>query len=215
MMVANSYDVMFILSILFIISGEIYMTRYTKRQIKEVVYHELGHWVVAREVGFDVGSIFIKLIDEVGYLPNHRGVSHAYPSPSLKQIEDVKRYIVDRGAVASAGVACQIHFLGGDEREVFDRFGEGDLMKIEELSLIYRGIIHPNETNTELEKEQRHEYIILVWETALKIIADKEDALKHAVATLSNLIKEDNVEYEFKVDDLSELFSSSPSSKYQ
>lgn len=189
------------------------MTRYTKRQIKEVVCHELGHWVVAREVGFNVGSIFIKLINEVGYLPNHNGVSCAYPSPSLKQIEDVKRYIIDRGAVASAGVACQIHFFGGDEREVFDRFGEGDRMKIEELSLIYRGIMHPNETNAELEREQRHEYIILVWETALKIIADKEDELNHAASALSNLIKKDNMEYEFNVDKLSELFSSSPSSK--
>lgn len=97
MMVANSYGVMFIFSILLIISGEIYMTRYTKRQIKEVVYHELGHWIVAREVGFDIGKIVIELIDKRGYLPNHRASSEAFPSPSLKQVDDIKRYIIDRG----------------------------------------------------------------------------------------------------------------------
>ncbi|MBG5926131.1 hypothetical protein [Providencia rettgeri] len=115
--------------------------------------------------------------------------------------------------MAAAGVACQIHFFGGDQREVFDRFGEADRMKIEEHSLIYRGISHPNETERELEGIQRKEYIDLVWSVACKIITDKEDALNYVASKLSNLIKKDNTEYVFSVEDLSTWFSSIYSSE--
>ena len=115
-----------------------------------VIHHELGHWLMAREMGFNVGQIFIKRKSGEAY-----GHSTVYPSASrrLDTAEAVDDYLSKRIRVLLAGVIVEIEWykkmfgneLGKQfdriyENPVIDRSGISDKGKAEELIAILVGI---------------------------------------------------------------------------
>ncbi|TFZ37798.1 hypothetical protein EWW49_00335 [Pseudomonas syringae] len=115
-----------------------------------VIHHELGHWLMAREMGFSVGQIFIQRMN--GQASGHATV---YPRASsrLCKAEAVDDYISRRIRVLLAGSIVEIEWykktfgaaLGKQldrfyENPVIDHSGIGDKAKAEELLVILAGI---------------------------------------------------------------------------
>jgi len=115
-----------------------------------VIHHELGHWLMAREMGFSVGHIFIERKSAKA-----SGHAKVYPrAPSrLDKAEAVDDYLSKRIRVLLAGVIVEIEWYKktfGDElgkqldriyeNPVIDRSGINDKGKAEELLAILAGI---------------------------------------------------------------------------
>lgn len=116
-----------------------------------VIHHELGHWLMAREMGFEVGKIVIN---------SSRGKASGYAkvfpraSSQLDTAEAVDDYLSRRVRVLLAGVIVEIAWYkktfgeslsdkdlkGIYENAVIDRSGIGDKGKAEELLAILAGI---------------------------------------------------------------------------
>lgn len=116
-----------------------------------VIHHELGHWLMAREMGFNVGQIFIKRMR--GKASGHAKVFPRAPS-RLDTAEAVDDYLIRRIRVLLAGVIVEIEWykktfgkaLDEDEVDhiyengVIDHSGINDKGKAEELLVILAGI---------------------------------------------------------------------------
>ena len=55
---------------------------------KELIYHELGHWLVSKTLGFKVGSIELEIL-EVKNTHGHNGSSKIYPQPYIQKNEEL------------------------------------------------------------------------------------------------------------------------------
>ena len=124
----------------------------TKHAIDDsrVIHHELGHWLMAREMGFSVGQIFIER--KSGKASGHATVYPTAPS-RLVTAEAVDDYLSRRIRVLLAGVIVEIEWykktfgkdLGEEldriyENGVIDHSGINDKGKAEELLVILAGI---------------------------------------------------------------------------
>ncbi len=124
----------------------------TKHAIDDsrVIHHELGHWLMAREMGFSVGQIFIER--KSGKASGHATVYPTAPS-RLDTAEAVDDYLSRRIRVLLAGVIVEIEWykktfgkdLGEEldriyENGVIDHSGINDKGKAEELLVILAGI---------------------------------------------------------------------------
>ncbi|HHN8403003.1 TPA: hypothetical protein ACRRXZ_001517 [Morganella morganii] len=179
---------------------------YSEIEKENVICHELGHWLVAKSVGFDVGDISIEFINEPGFKSGHEANALYFPSPSLKTLDDVKEYLIDRGAAASAGVACQHLLFNCEKNATFSEYAEGDLMKVMEHSITFRGIVYPNETGLSFETKQRNEYYQITWSKAVEILKEQLNTLKIVVSKMQQITKEDNKKYLFTKSEIENLF---------
>ena len=53
---------------------------------KELIRHELGHWIVAKELGFKIGDIKLRISGEFGTY-GHNGSSKIFPEPFIDTID--------------------------------------------------------------------------------------------------------------------------------
>lgn len=119
--------------------------------VSRVIHHELGHWLMAREMGFSVGQIFIKLMH--GKASGH---AKAFPRAQsrLDTAESVDGYLSNRIKVLLAGTIVEIEwykktFEQSFDQDDFDRIyengvidhsGVNDKSKAEELLVVMAGI---------------------------------------------------------------------------
>ncbi|PHR71130.1 MAG: hypothetical protein COA66_10450 [Arcobacter sp.] len=133
-----------------------------KTYLYEMCKHEMGHYVVAKLLNFDVEGITL--------LNGYNASAHVSSATillqrSLENIEQIKKYLEDRIIVLYAGVLSEslinqkINLQGvGD---LFNSSGRNDNNKVNDLVQLYRNILYPNETNSSKILEQ------------LKLINDK------------------------------------------
>ncbi len=116
-----------------------------------VIHHELGHWLMAREMGFSVGQVIIERMNGKA-----SGYATVFPRAQsrLDAAESVDGYLSNRIRVLLAGVIVEIEWykktfgttLDGKEFDriynngVIDRSGISDKGKAEELLVILAGI---------------------------------------------------------------------------
>lgn len=119
--------------------------------VSRVIHHELGHWMMAREMGFSVGQIFIKRMH--GKASGH---AKAFPRAQsrLDTAESVDGYLSNRIKVLLAGTIVEIEWykkaFGKNliqedfdsiyENGVMDHSGVNDKAKAEELLVVLAGI---------------------------------------------------------------------------
>lgn len=119
--------------------------------VSRVIHHELGHWMMAREMGFSVGQIFIKRMHSKA-----SGHAKAYPRAQsrLDTAESVDGYLSNRIKVLLAGTIVEIEWykrtFGQNlvqedfdriyENGVIDHSGVNDKAKAEELLVVLAGI---------------------------------------------------------------------------
>lgn len=121
------------------------------QDIKRVIHHELGHWLMAREVGFEIGEIRLDTL-----WGKAAGSSKVFPraTSQLSSAESIDEYITKRVMVLCAGVRTEVEWyhrmpgfsFGKDdvnnvyENGVIDTSGLTDKGRIDELLIILAGI---------------------------------------------------------------------------
>lgn len=144
-----------------------------------VIHHELGHWLMAREVGFSVGEISIERM-------HGKASGHAKVFPRAQSQMDtaaaVDDYLSNRIRVLLAGVIAEIEWykrtFGStlDKQEfdriynnaVIDRSGISDKGKAEELLAILAGIRNePTTKPNDLDNQNRALFVNIYRDTQL------------------------------------------------
>lgn len=156
------------------------------KQHKRAIYHELGHWLVGRKVGFDVGSILIGQSDFGVY-----GSSEINPFPKTKldSVNDIYNHLFNRVCVLIAGVIADIIWHEKYEPEiekenetkyfyengVMDKTAITDKGKITELLFIMNGIVNDPSQDEETLENQMNEIQKEAWEYSLEFLRDNKD----------------------------------------
>jgi hypothetical protein len=113
----------------------------------KVLRHELGHWLVARHLGFKTGNIEITVHQNDGPRGSkvyvQEGTSMVFPDPVIKNTDELKTYLEQRFQILYAGTYAQVHGQNLTEEEI-DQVMEvdagSDLRVIRELAPILRGM---------------------------------------------------------------------------
>lgn len=173
-----------------------------------VIRHELGHWVVARSLGFDVGGITIRILGGSHGSLGHQGSAQLFPMPALSTLEDVLQYTEDRIAILYAGVATQAMFEKDIDAAGIETMmatdGMGDRSNIQELLHIARAIAHPVTRTSGNELEQTKEILERCWVRANEILEAHRTRISGMANRLRKQVVACDVEYAFTAAELDE-----------
>lgn len=175
-----------------------------KEQIKHCVYHEVGHWIVARHLGFESVSIDLELAIKGRKLQVVKGRTYILYHPSLSTLADLMKYISERAIVGLSGVNCQCILLNINIKEAIDMFGSEDYEKAQELSLIYRGVKYPNDQSHDSELAQRNEFMTEALVSSKKIIEEMDGEIKRVSESILHKINNTEGKYCFPLSQLDE-----------
>lgn len=75
-----------------------------RERAREVAQHEMGHYVIARAMGFQTGDVTLEI---TGPRLGHRGSATISLSRPVKTIEEIQAYLEGRVIVLYAGAAAQ------------------------------------------------------------------------------------------------------------
>lgn len=169
---------------------------------EDVIRHELGHWLTARELGFGVGSIEINILqNRIGL--GHEGVATILPCHRIEEIECLNNYVKNRIAILFSGVLSQV--MAKDEAEVNSDLVEGllasdgadDNSKIIELCHILRGSLYKDNMSAENELEQRNEIMNACWEIACSTLKKNKKLIGFLVDKICSEVIQSNKKYTF------------------
>lgn len=140
----------------------------------KLAYHEVGHWFVAKKLGFTVGTIRLK-VNETRYGRFHEGSATSFLHPRLMEISNVDDYVLKRMAVLAAGVAAQTTVDKRSAEDIWEIDAKDDWSKFNELAYLRRGIRFPNENRSELEIDQVRLINAEACELASSVISGAKD----------------------------------------
>ncbi|MEI7336694.1 hypothetical protein [Pectobacterium carotovorum] len=144
-------------------------------QIERTIHHELGHWLMSRHVGFDVGEIAISMNNN-SQLCGHATV-HPVPIKQLSNVNDIYNHILNRVSVLCAGVIADIEwhkkFASSNYEQadtehlyangIMDETGLSDRGKIEEHLFIMNSIKNFPSHDPEENSKQRNQILSEVY----------------------------------------------------
>lgn len=144
---------------------------------KSVAKHELGHWFLAKEFGFNEDYIKIKVITYHGPLRfYHEAYAKSFPKGDLPNIDSVYKFLTNRISCLQAGVISEFYNAENGEVDIgsvekaFKITAQNDIKQIEELLTIARGIKFSGIITEEDELVQKQIIIDECWDVALTII---------------------------------------------
>ena len=156
------------------------------KQYKRAIYHELGHWLMGRKVGFDVGSIIIGQSNFGVY-----GNSEVKPVPKTKfdSTNAIYDHLFNRVCVLNAGVIVDIIWHKKYEPEidknnetkyffengVMDKTAITDKGKINELLFIMNGIVNTPTQDEKTLENQMNEIQKEAWNYSLDFLLSNKD----------------------------------------
>lgn len=178
----------------------------------KVLTHELGHWLVARHLGFSTGEIEITIhlrSENKGVREYYQdGSSMVYPAPVVKSLDDLKDYLDKRFQVLYAGIAAQTYNKGmtADEiGEAMELDAGSDLRTVRELAPILRGMIYGPETTSEESEKQCSEMLNPSWEKSLAVVTEIYPKIEWIGNKLAPRISQAGSQYAFTVEQLEDL----------
>lgn len=162
-----------------------------------LVRHELGHWFVARSLGFEVGEIAVEVKRGVRMAFGHRAHSHIDLHPSLRTLEEASGFLAKRISVLWAGVAFQSTLDTRGPDVIRDTDAADDHAKLRELAFVLRGIRFPNDNVRDNELDQLQAICDESWMTAKNIIETNIGILERLAARMGKVILKANFRYVF------------------
>jgi hypothetical protein len=181
---------------------------------RKVLRHELGHWLVARKLGFDTGDITIKIRQQSqAHPPVQEGDSWINPAPVIKNIDDLTLYLEDRISVLYAGLAAQTHGLELDPVElgrVQEQDAATDLRIIRELVPVLRGTLHGPRVDQGTFSDQCLEALDPIWGKTKDLIATLYPKLDWMADQMGQKVISSNKTYVFTLRDLEALEQNYP-----
>lgn len=171
---------------------------------KELIRHELGHWIVARELGFKIGDIKLNIFNN-----GHNGSSKIFPEPFIDTIDELEKYLINRICVLYAGVISQLIFLDEKLRTaeksayLLNTYAADDHGKIMELIFILRAVRYEKHKISEkYEIIQKQDIVNEIWNKCYKIIEEKKKDIEHLTRKIEKEVTILNKEYIIKFDSL-------------
>lgn len=171
----------------------------------KVIRHEVGHWVVAKVLGYEVGEIAIR-INQVAQFSSHNAHAHIDLHPSLRSINEIEQFLIDRISILWAGMFYQSTIDNRRIETIRDTDGANDYSKLRELCFILRGIRYPENDSRDTELEQMKNIADECWSKAKEIINTNNIACERLSKRISQRVTESNVRFEFNFDKLREWF---------
>lgn len=144
----------------------------------EIIRHELGHWLTAKALGFEVGRIKIERMG-TGKI---KASSQSFPQvPLFGKSRKILKHCERRICVLLGGVAAELLFeeIQTSERslELLEETGEDDKQKMIELLYLKASIRKIKKDNFE---EYESNKINKCWETTMNILKERKDDIKRA-----------------------------------
>lgn len=114
------------------------MNESRKSEYLRVFYHELGHWIVAKCVGFYPGDITVHSERYTSW--SSYGNCNTVLYKKCSTIQDVSKYLIDRQLVLLAGAVFEVRLLGEGVNKALNLLCNGtandDYKKFMELAVL-------------------------------------------------------------------------------
>lgn len=175
------------------------LVHHIRQLAARVAQHEMGHYVIARALGFRTGDVSIMITR-----PNGHYATSAITLPeAIESIEDLRVYLERRIIVLYAGALAEtLSGPGSPEknvnidkaREILEnpnQGGEQDHAKVRELVHVLRNVSHPS-TNLSDEKELQTELNELngrLFNRAAELVEDLAETIIGLGCNLANRVK--------------------------
>lgn len=175
---------------------------------RDVVSHELGHWLVARALQFKTGGISITIHQQGFGSPIQDGHATVFPAPVITSADELRSYLEDRICILYGGLAGQVHNqeLTPDELgEIQMRDASSDIRTIKELLPMLRGIHYGPEADATTSEVQFNEVIAPIWLRAQHLVDQAYPKLEWMREQLEPKVERPNITYTFDKDDLEAL----------
>lgn len=178
---------------------------------RQLAYHEAGHWIVAKLLGFVVGDIALTVhgeqLDKKKYHFHGSGSSHVFPGASLASMKDVDEYIIKRMAILIAGVGAQKRTDSRDTDTIWKEHAMDDHGKLNQLFFVLRGIRYPGQVSIEDEVKHRNELTLEVGSLVESLLEKNTNLLEEVANYLISQVKNSNQPYNFPCSDIEKVFS--------
>jgi len=178
-----------------------------EEQVKNTVYHELGHWIASKQLGYQCQGIKLVLGNDGNRCYLTEAHAHTLYHPSLRTFDDIHKYLSERAVIGLSGVSCQSILLDVDIEKAIKEYGSGDLEKAMELSLIYRGMKYPEDQSEVTEKIQRNEFIMDAFAKSRNIIIYNKQRIISMSDDIISMISTGDITYMFDITQLNQLYS--------
>src|ERR1700690_399531 len=151
---------------------------YKKQQLVKIGRHEVAHYIIAKKLGFETGSISL----EVTHIPEgHLAGAEITLFKNLDSIENVTSYIKRRVVILYAGVLGESLEKGiVNEKYACDELNKGaanDFAKCRELLQILNNI-----TSSASSKEEANANLQSInnelWSEAIKLVQEAQEAIE-------------------------------------
>jgi ATP-dependent Zn protease len=150
----------------------------------EIIRHELGHWITANALGFEVGEIKLQRLGKSELSASAQSFPHAFLYGKSRKI---LKHCEERIAVLLGGVAGEMLFENQtSERslELLETVGKDDFQKITELLYLKASIRN-------IRKEDFQDYQISkikkCWEIANKVLEERKNNINNASEKMRNI----------------------------
>ena len=181
----------------------------TFEEAKEsVVRHEVGHWFVAKVLGYKVDGIRILIVPYERSF-DYEGSTKTYFEPTFTALEDVRDYLYNRITILLAGTAFQSSTDVKSPDEILQHGAVSDKNKFDELIRLLRAFEYPNANTRQNEHHQYNELRSRCWERIIEINNEHEYTIDCLVEKIKGIISEPNIEYHLGYDDIMELLHTS------
>ena len=158
--------------------------------IKRTIHHEIGHWIMARHLGFDVGSIVIGM-NNLNQIFG-RATVHPVPKSKFSSVDEVYDHLFKRITVLCAGVIADIEWhkkfasTNYEHKDteflyangIMDNTGLSDRGKIDEHLFVMNGVLNtPSQDPTE-NALQRQTIMLDAWNAASIFLDNNQDLFR-------------------------------------
>ncbi|EJM87320.1 hypothetical protein PMI34_03627 [Pseudomonas sp. GM74] len=159
----------------------------------QIAHHEMGHYVVARALGFATGGVTLTVTMDL----RHQGGASINLARSISSMETMKEYLEARMMVLLAGAMAQTLPSKPSATKRVDKLkattilkgeqgAEQDYAKIRELQHLLRNIVYPDTDPalSELITAELKAMTDRVWGRTQKIIEDQAETIAELAAAL-------------------------------
>ena len=177
---------------------------------KSVAKHELGHWFLAKEFGFNEDYIKIKvhtLYTPLRYF--HEAYAKSYPKADLPNIEATYNFLTNRISCLQAGVIAEFYHADTGKVDIKSvekaqkETAKNDMKQIEELLTIAQGIMFAGRISEDNNLTQRQTIMDNCWFNALEIVMKNYHIIeKMSVQMADRIVFEDSQTAKFTKQDL-------------
>jgi len=157
-------------------------------EIRRIAKHEAGHYIVARVLGFGVGSISITITEGAG----HNAGSEIVPACPLSGDQAITGYLERRITVLYAGVLAESISVGGlDEHKANASLltsGSRDFDKARELTHLLRNIRYPGADTEETIQQGLNDIREMLWRRAVEIVTAERSIIENLGSALAQRV---------------------------